>query len=142
MVTNDDSWLESWESFTQVLERRLQAHATSEDLLRWYGGKTVRWRGVISRLDIDNLAPNVYITLAETVIDLGGGRETLLDVVSLPIADSAIEDWRGFCVGAEVTFEATFLAHGDSPFPPIEVKTLKSGRTLVMLGLRDAAPIG
>jgi len=136
----DDAWMESWDLFTKAMERQLQGGATNEELSRFFGGKTVRWQGVIEHMGIDKVAPNVEVALPRRDIKFGDGREASLDGLSLLLADSAIDDWRALSPGTEVRFSAT-LGQGISPFLPIEIKTLKSGHTVVLIRLSDATPI-
>ena len=65
----------------------------------------------------------------------------MLKGVSLPLADSAIADWQQIAEGTIVRFSA-IVGAGESPFPPIEVTNLRSGKTIVMVRLSEGVLVG
>lgn len=135
-----DDWQDNWEVFVDAVADSLRSGATPEALARHFGGKKVRWTGVLDEKNIDELAALVGIALPEKHLDLGQGRMTTLDGVSLPLATHYVADWNKLEVGTPVTFTAT-LGSATSTFPPIELKHLKSGRCVVMIRLTDAIPM-
>jgi hypothetical protein len=133
-------WSDSWELFVEELERRVQHGVTTEELTHSFAGAPVKWTGVIEQLDVDELAPGVDVALPAKTIIVDDEAETLLDGVSLPIADSAVDEWRVLKTGMKVTFRATFV-ESSSIFPPIEIKTLDDGPIITMIRLTNATLI-
>jgi hypothetical protein len=134
------SWSDNWELFVDELERRAQHGDTTEELAQYFGGATVRWKGIIEHVDIDEPAPGVEIRLPRKVVKLADGGKVSLDGLGMSVSDSAVDNWRALKVGSAVRFQATF-AEGTSVFPPVEIKTLKSGRSVILIQLCNAVPI-
>jgi hypothetical protein len=105
------------------------------------GGRVVTWSGVLEQKNLDHLSPSVSIDIPEKQVDIGEGRIVTLRGLSLPVAEQAIGDWNSLENGIPVTFTAT-LGSGGSPFAPIEVMGLRSGRYIIMIRLTDAKPLG
>jgi len=133
-------WQQDWSLFVATLADCLRAGDTSEKLAQRFGGKEVTWQGVLDEKNIDGLAPLVGITLPQKEIELGQGRSAILDGLSLPIAAHTIEQWSRLELGTPLTFTA-ILGPSGSLFAPIEVKILRSGRTIVFIRLADAVPV-
>jgi hypothetical protein len=134
-----DEWQYDWKSFVDALSSRILVTQSNEDLSRPFGGKRVAWRGVLAKRDLDEIAPSVEIDLPPLKVQLPNGRSDVLDGISLPVAAGSSKQWMNLRIGDSVNFEATFPT--STPFPAIEVKHLKSGKSLILLGLNDGIPI-
>ena len=128
-------WTKDWIAFTDKVASIGQCGEPSE-FVNTFSGATVRWHGVLTEKNLSEPAPSVEIDTAEVSLDLGGGRTASLSGFALPVADREVESWNSVPLGAEVHFEAQFVS-SSIPFAAVEVKTLSSGRTLVMLRLTD-----
>jgi len=102
-----------------------------------FGGRSITWTGFLEDKSIDDLAPLVQISFKEVTIDLGKGRSAFLDGVSLALNRLNVAEWEGVIEDSQVTFSATFEAAG-SPFSAIDIKHLKSGESVILIGLVDA----
>lgn len=134
------TWQSDWSSFVDVLAGCLQNTEETDALANRFGGKRVEWEGVLDCKQIDELAPSVNLALPEKHIDFGDGRVAILKSISLPLAESAVADWQQIAEGTKVKFSA-LVGAGESPFPPVEVTNLRSGRTIVMIRLSEGAPV-
>ena len=133
-------WQNDWVSFTSSLESELQNGATNKALSSRFGGSIICWTGTIEHMNISKLVAAVDVSLAKRIIRMIDGDEIVLDGVSLTIAENETEKWTQFRTGDLVTFKAT-LGDPDSPFPPIEVKTLRSGKSLIIIAAINAVPL-
>ncbi|TWT47795.1 hypothetical protein [Botrimarina hoheduenensis] len=131
-------WRSDWSLFIDELADCLRASEDTDGLARRFGNQSVEWEGVLDRKQIDELAPSVNLALPEKHIDFGDGRVAMLKSVSLPLADSAIAGWQQIAEGTMVKFSA-MVGAGVSPFPPVEVTNLRSGKTIVMIRLSEGA---
>lgn len=134
------SWENNWLAFADELERKLQSGATLEELAKCFGGRQIKWNGTVEQVDFDELAAIVDVALPNRIVTLEDGGQALLDGLTLPVAEASTEKWRGLSTGADVTFVAT-LGEAGSPFSPIEVKTLKSGESIIMIRVSNAIPL-
>ena len=135
----DSTWQHDWKTFVEMIAEKLRQHATSEELARLFRSKPVTWSGVLTEKLIDDLAPLVTIVMPVAQIDLGDSGVVDLSNQSVPVARNAIADWDAIPIGTAVTFTAT-LGAGMSPFVPVQVVRLTSGRTVVMIRLSDGRP--
>jgi hypothetical protein len=126
------TWQEHWPAFVDEVSKLLRRGESSETLATIFGGRTVRWRGTVFRMKLDEVAPGVDLDLPEIHVDLGHGRSVVLNGLYLPISDTSAEDWSKSQPGDKVLFEATFLS-GPNPFPPIELHTFSTGRTILSI---------
>lgn len=136
---SDSDWQNSWGRFIGVLTEQLRKGATSEELAQQFGSKSVTWSGVLSEKRLDSLAPMVTIDLPIPRIDLGELGVVNVGEQSVPTARDAVVQWNDIPIGTAVSFTGTLDA-GSSPFPPVEVIRLSSGRTLVMMRLSNGRP--
>jgi hypothetical protein len=134
------TWENNWLAFADELERKLQSGATPEELARCFGGRQVKWNGTVEQVDFDELAAIVDVALPNRVVTLEDGGQSPLDGLTLAVAEASTEKWRGLSTGDDVTFVAT-LGEAGSPFSPIEVKTLKSGESIIMIRVSNAIPL-
>ena len=67
------------------------------------------------------------------------GEIVILDGLTLAVAESDASNWEGYKRGDKVTFRAV-LGEPQTPFSAIELKTLKSGRSIIMLRVGNAMP--
>jgi hypothetical protein len=133
-------WQSNWDLFVDTLQNRLRAGDTPEALCERFGGRSVTWDGVLEEKSIDSLAPGVLVSLPNRQIELGEGRVVTLDGVSVPVADDSIADWKSLAIGTRFAFSA-MLGSAGSPFPPIEVKHLRSGESVVFVRLSEGRPV-
>ncbi|MBI1312405.1 hypothetical protein GC176_14030 [bacterium] len=127
-------WQKNWLSFADLLRDNLAIDECLDELLPRICGKTVTWYGTVEKIDLDNLAPVVYVALPAQQFDLNDGRTATIDGVSLPISDEARSAWTRVAEGDEIRFEAV-MGPGQSPFPPVSVKTFRSCKTLITIRL-------
>jgi hypothetical protein len=132
-------WRHSWLHFVESLEKRISEVDSDKEISRPFNGSPVEWEGTISDIDLDEIAPSIGLELPPKVIQLSEGRSDTIGSIHLPIASDSRAKWRALQVGDKVTFQASLSENG--PFPPIQVKHLKSGRSLVLIGLRDGVPV-
>jgi hypothetical protein len=131
-----EAWQDDWRAFVDALAARIHSGATNEDLAVYFGGKSVTWSGVLDEKSIDELSPQVVISLPPIELAFGRRRPEILDGVCLPIARQSITAWDAIKIGTSVTFTAK-LVGGAPVFSPIEVKQLSTGRMIVMIRLKD-----
>lgn len=132
-------WQEDWESFVGVLGQLLRRGATPTELANHFGGKVVTWKGILDEKQLGEMAPCVGIELREMQLDLGPAGIVPVGGQSVPAASGAIADWESIPIGSQVTFSAT-LGDPQSPFSPVELIHLDSGRVIVMIRLNDGVP--
>jgi len=130
------TWTQSWDDFVSVLNEHVQSHDDFEGLAATLTGHSVVWSGTVEKVDLDDVAPLIYIAFPPRQIAFRDGRIATLEVISVPIADGDRSSWNTVTVGQRVTFEAV-LGSRASIFPTISVKTFKSGKTLVTVSLVD-----
>ena len=140
MNSERSEWQNDWTAFTSYLEVQLRNGATEDDLANCFGGCEVRWAGEIEEIDIDDLAAFVNVLLVERSIKLQNDAVVLLDGLALVVSERSTEKWESRRVGETVTFTAILGAAG-SPFPPIQVTTLRSGKTVIMIQATNAQPV-
>ena len=133
-------WQTSWSIFIDDLARSLRGNENASTLADLFGGRSIEWSGVLVGKRIEPMAPSVNLALPEEQIDFGDGRIATLKSISLPIAESAIVEWQQIPEGTKVAFSA-LLGSGASPFPPIEITNLRSGKTIVMIRLSEGIPV-
>jgi hypothetical protein len=136
-----EPWQSNWDRFIDLLSEYLRAGGDLEGFNSRIAGKSIAWSGHIEEVQLDEIAPNVYIALSPRRVDLGGGNITILDGISLPIAEQSRGAWAGMSPGEAVQFKAVLGRHG-SPFPTVSVKTFRSGETMVSVRLADGIPVG
>lgn len=134
------TWKNDWILFTHELEQQLSKGRDTHALMKIFGGAQVRWRGVVEEIDFDEFAHLVNIALPERIISIRNGEEIHLDGITLSVTNVEAPKWRRLEPGDEVTFEAK-LGEPGSPFAAIEFKTLKSGKSIVMISANDAIPV-
>ncbi len=139
MKNTDIQWRDDWNLFVEFLERKLQDGASQDDLDDCFGGREVCWTGTIEQIDFDELAAIVDVLLPERVVTLLDGSEVVLDGLTLAVSEGFIERWQHFESGDEITFTAT-LCEANSPFSPVELKTLESGGSIIMIRTSNASP--
>ncbi len=139
-MSTHDSWQNSWPLFAKVLESELRSAASNERLAEVFGGARVRWRGIIEEISFDELSNMVCVALPVANIALGDGCEDSLDGLALSVNETETCHWSGLAPGDEITFEAT-LGTSEGPFPPVEVESLTSGKTLIMIRANGAVPV-
>jgi hypothetical protein len=137
--TTEPTWKNDWNAFTEFLEMQLQGGATQNDLASSFGGCEVCWAGTIENVEIDELSAGVDVLLDERIVTLQNGSEVILDGLSLSLAEESTDKWQSFTAGDLVSFTA-ILGNLASPFSPIEVKTLGSGKSIIMIRLSNALP--
>jgi hypothetical protein len=134
------SWQSDWTKFVDELAGCLREGEDADKLANRFGGRLVEWEGTLDRKRIDELAASVNLALPEKRIDFGDGRVATVKSISLPLAESAAVDWQQIANGTKVKFSA-LVGAGESPFPPIEVVNLRSGKTIVTIRLSEGVPI-
>lgn len=139
MNHSDVRWKNDWNLFTEFLEQQLHNGASQDELADYFGGCEVRWKGIIEQIDFDELASVVDVLLPERVVKLRDGSEVALDGLTLAVPEGSTEAWQDFRTGDEITFRAT-LGEPNSPFSPVELKTLKSGKSVIMIRASNALP--
>jgi hypothetical protein len=135
------SWQEDWDGFVDLLAGLLRKGATTRELTDQFGGKVITWSGVLERKNLDHTSPSVSVDVPERQLDIGEGTTVPLSGLSLPVAEDAVGDWNRLENGSRLTFTATLGSQG-SPFGPVEVMRLQSGRHIIMIRLVDGRPGG
>jgi hypothetical protein len=131
------AWQSDWRLFANDLSEYLLTGVQPDQIAAIFAGRRVRWEGILEEKDIDELAPGVYIAVERMNVAVGNGAHVVVDVLTLPIENESILDWSHLKIGQPVKFEATIGSK--LPFPPIEVKQLPSGATILMIRLSDGA---
>lgn len=131
-----EAWQSDWNDFVTLFQQKLRMGETASALSQFFSEKVVIWNGILDDKSIDDLAPNVGITLPEREIDLGDGSLDTLDGISLPINDCAVSDWQRLEIGCPVQFSAKFSS-AEFIFQPIEIKHLTDGTRLLFIRLTD-----
>ncbi len=137
----ENNWQKSWNCFVELLKKEIENGATSEELSEKLEGKQIRWEGVFNRLDTDEPTPNVGIALPEKIIKIPGMTFVEIGKIAPSINRESILEWTKIPLGSKIRFQATIGNRGPSPFLPITVDLLDSGRTLVMISFKEAIPI-
>jgi hypothetical protein len=132
----NEAWQENWDAFLELLSLCVRAKDIEAALAKNFFQKEVRWTGRLDDKNIDPPPPMVEITFGEKTIDFGNGRSTTIDGISLALARENVSAWRPISLGSQVTFTAWFGA-GGSPFSPISVKHLKTGESVILIGLSN-----
>lgn len=132
------SWQNDWNEFLDALAESIRTRG-AEQCAQQFGGSTVEWSGVLAEKSLDCTAVSVTIQFPERRIDVGDGRSAVIDHVFLPVDGESVALWRPLRLGRTIQFSATFCA-ADSVFPPIEVKDLQDGPTIVMIRMTNAVP--
>lgn len=135
----DDRWQNDWEIFTAYLEQQLQDGASSVELAARFGGREVQWQGIVENVDFDVLAAVVDVALPERIVRFDDGSEVKVDGLTLGVAAESMEQWQAYRKGDGITFRAT-LGNPRSPFAAIEIKTLNSGKRVIMIRASNALP--
>ena len=135
MNTSESNWETSWDAFVDRLATSLKEGVGTAELSARFGGRRITWTGIVEGKQLNELSPSISIGLSERLIAFGDRRVATLNGLSLPVRESAVSDWQSVEVGSNIRFTATFV--DSSPFPPVEVKNLRSGRTIIMLRLSD-----
>lgn len=136
----NDLWQESWDCFVDLLNKHLRTNDVSSDLTSCICEKKITWEGLVEKVNLNALAPSIYINLPSRTIDFGDGRTAVVDGISLPVAAGSEASWANVHPGESIRFEAVIGPH-ESPFPPVTVKTFKSGNTIVLIRLYGGIPI-
>lgn len=137
----DNSWQNNLDEFLNTVAKQLQAGDTVDVLRQRFGGKTIRWSGILDEKTLEEPAPSVDINVPHKVMDVGNGRLAEFAGLSVPVAANTVAAWDAIQIGSRVAFTATLLSPALSPFLPVEVHELRSGRTLVSIGLTGGVPL-
>ena len=132
-------WNTNWPLFAHELERALQGGASNADLAEMFGGQQIQWTGTIEQINFNELRAVVDVALQPHTVGLPNGEIVILDGLTLAVAESDASNWEGYKRGDKVTFRAV-LGEPQTPFSAIELKTLKSGRSIIMLRVGNAMP--
>lgn len=133
------AWQNDWATFVQVLADELRRDAPPTSLSDEFGAKVVRWSGILLEKLLDDLAPTVTIGVSPTQIEVEPHGPIVIGDLSVPARRDAVSAWDGIPIGASVTFTAV-LGGRTSPFAPIEVMELNSGRRVAMIRLSEGRP--
>ncbi len=117
------------------------ASEATKELVRRFADRTIEWPCVVSDLAFDDLSNNVDVDLPEVIIKLADGAIVPLDGACLSVQRQDKPMWHGIHPGDPVRIRATFLP-SDSVFACCEIKRLKSGPVLILLGLQNAQMVG
>ena len=82
----------SWQDFLQLVAKQIRNGINVEELSKEYGGRTIKWIGSVARVNFDKDAPGVSIDLDEVVVDLGGGRTSILNGLYSSISSEYIPE--------------------------------------------------
>lgn len=137
----DISWDNSWDVFAEMISEKFRSGATSEEVSSELNGREVTWQGVLDRKDLDELAPSVGIALPVKELCLGEDRVATLSGIGLPVADSSVSEWGQLELGTPVVFKAR-MGCGNSPFLPVKMKTLRSGKTIILISFSEGVILG
>jgi len=139
-MSNTQEWNTNWSLFTDELERALQSGASNADLAKLFGGHQIQWSGTIEQIDFDDLSTVIDVALPARTIAFADGNSVMLDGLTLAVAESDTTAWEGFRTGDDITFTADF-GISQSPFSSIELKTLRSGKSIIMIRVGNALPV-
>lgn len=135
-----NAWQNDWKEFAKVLQAKLSSCESKADLSAYFGGVEICWTGTIERFDFDATARLVMVSLPPQSIIVGNDRVVLLDNLALAVSSDCQEKWNELKVGDKVTFVAT-LHNKDATFPPIEVTTLSTGKTIIFVNANKSRPV-
>lgn len=135
--STEERWQSDWGLFIDTLSRLLTSGEGTVDVGEYFQGKDIEWVGVLTRKTLNGLAPSVAIQLPTSTIKIADQQVTL-NSVSVPLADSTLSDWIDVEEGSTVKFSATF-GEGNTPFLPVEILELPSGKTALMIRLSDGS---
>jgi hypothetical protein len=133
------AWQKNWTRFVKLLGEQLLRGTPDEEIATLFKSPSVMWTGVLTEKKIDDSTRLVTLLLPHAPIDLGNSGLLNLSEQSVSVARDSVIEWQSIPIGTDVTFTADFSA-GQSPFLPLEVIHLSSGRTLVMIRLSNARP--
>lgn len=139
-MTVAKSWQNDWMSFAKILEKQLCEGVGAKKLETIFGSATVQWRGKIEEIDFDEYSAVVFIRLPIVTINVGGGNSVALDGLTLTVPEKLVDHWKDFSEGDEIEFEAK-TSRTDSPFTSIDLKTLSTGKTILMIQLFEGVPV-
>ena len=139
-MSADENGNDAWKAFCDELQQVISESESTEELVNRFASRTVEWAGTVNRIAFDDLSNNVDIDLPEAIVALSDGERVPLEGVCLSVNQGKTKLWQNFRPGDSLKFRAKFLG-ADSVFPCCEVKRLKSGPVLIMLGLHDAEPV-
>jgi hypothetical protein len=134
------TWQNDFDCFLNVVAQRIRAAETPDDLSAEFGGKEVRWSGILGKKRLVGEAPTVRVRCPKAGVDLGGSRIAEFAGLTMPVDDRSIADWNRLEVGINTTFTAN-LGSRMQIFPAVEVSQLPSGRVLLSINVSDAAPV-
>ena len=135
------TWRNDWDVFLKCTTELLRKGVTVDELSKRFGGAEVTWQGVVDEKHLNGLAPSVGITMAQTQVDLGARGIAAFAGLNLPIAEDSARDWEQLIIGSRVKFTAHLVGAGTSMFPPIEIKTLSTGRIILDVRVTGGRPV-
>ena len=135
MISNDA--FTSWKSFVEAIGLQFLNGMTDSQIASQVSGRTVRWEGIIDRVQLNKDAPGAAIDMEACQLQIGLNRTVQLDCLYLPIDSQFISNWERRNPGERIVFEAT-LGTGAAPFPAIELHHLPSGKSLISVRLFNA----
>ena len=135
-----DGWKSDWKLFVTFLGQQLQNGCTQDELDKLFGDCKIQWEGTIERKHISEIVAIVDVFLPEYIVKLREGGEIVLDGITLSVPAHSIERWNRFSIGDHITFSAN-LGDFNSPFSPVECKSLKSGKTIVIIRASNGFPM-
>lgn len=142
-IMRDDfgtEWQNDWQAFAELLEAKILNGERKDELAAFFGGIEVCWTGMVDRIDLDTSVSVVTVTLPTQCVRIGNGTEVLLDGLVLAVNPENESKWDHVKVGDNITFVATF-DDKSAIFPPIELKTLSTGKSIVSIRLRNSIPV-
>jgi hypothetical protein len=132
-------WRNDWQAFAELLEAKILNRESEDELAAFFGGVEVCWTGTVDRIDFESSVSVVTVTLPTQCLKDGNGTEALLDGLVLAVDAENESKWDHVKVGDNISFVATF-DDKSAIFPPIEVKTLSTGKSTVSIRVRNSIP--
>lgn len=135
-----NTWQNDWREFTKLLQAKILTCSSMTELSSYFGGVEICWTGTINRFDFDTNARLVMVSLPPQSVKVTNGSEVLLETLALAVSPECKKKWDEFKVGDKVTFVAT-LHDKDAIFPPIEVTSLSTGKTIIFINANKSRPV-
>jgi hypothetical protein len=133
-------WRRDWNLFVDELQMFLRTNEAPGDLSRHFGEQAVEWEGVLVEKQITDAWSGISLSMPRREVEFVDGRRAVLEHIGFPPKESAISEWENLSEGAKVRFSAVVGA-GGGPFNSVDIHNLTSGRTIIMLCLREGAPV-
>ncbi|MEO0422412.1 MAG: hypothetical protein AAF184_08770 [Pseudomonadota bacterium] len=121
----DDRWKTSWDAFAREVASRFNSGEDDAGLSSRFGGKTVRWFGVIAEMQLSaQYAPGISLRMPSVRLPVRGDVTYIAEQVFVGTTPELSDAWRDTDVGDEVEFDCEIGA-GNELFPGIRVSVFE-----------------